>query len=269
MLMMDGSGLRRAGVMLPAAVAVAGACVAAAGAWWLQADANAEAEAEFRRSVVRVSADITDRFRKPVYGLNGARGVYATHGTVRRETFRAYTASRDLQVDFPGVRGFGFIQRVPREALAPFVAAERADGAPQFAVRQLTEFDQPDLFVIKFIEPAGAQPGCARPGRRLRSRAPRSRAAGAADRRAHPHRHRDPRAGPAPGPWRAAGRAGLPAGAGGRGRRRRQVHGAAAAACCTRRSSSPNCWKGLGDVTAGQVRVRALRHRQRHGARGR
>ena len=159
MLMMDGSGLRRAGVMLPAAVAVAGACVAAAGAWWLQADANAEAEAEFRRSVVRVSADITDRFRKPVYGLNGARGVYATHGTVRRETFRAYTASRDLQVDFPGVRGFGFIQRVPREALAPFVAAERADGAPQFAVRQLTEFDQPDLFVIKFIEPPERNPG--------------------------------------------------------------------------------------------------------------
>jgi len=57
------------------------------------------------------------------------------------------------------VRGFGFIQRVPRDALADFVAAERADGAPRFAVRQLTLFEQPDLFVIKFIEPAARNEG--------------------------------------------------------------------------------------------------------------
>ena len=163
MFMKGGFAPWRAGWALPAAVMLAGLCVAAAGAWWLHDDVHAEAEAEFRRSVLRVAADISDRFRKPVYGLNGALGVYATHANVQRATFRAYMASRSLEVDFPGVRGFGFIERVSRAALASFVAAERADGAPQFAVRPLTQPpaqpEQPDLFVIKFIEPAARNPG--------------------------------------------------------------------------------------------------------------
>ena len=108
---------------------------------------------------VRVSADITDRFRKPVYGLNGALGVHATHASVQRSTFQAYMAARSLEVDFPGVRGFGYIERVPRDALAAFVAAERADGAPQFTLRELSPGTQRELFVIKFIEPAARNPG--------------------------------------------------------------------------------------------------------------
>ena len=48
---------------------------------------------------------------------------------------------------------------MPREALAAFIAAERADGAPQFTLRQLSPGTQRELFVIKFIEPAARNPG--------------------------------------------------------------------------------------------------------------
>jgi len=146
---------------LPAVVLLVGMAASALGAWWLHARVQGEAEAEFARIVLRTSYDISDRFRRPVYGLNGARGVYATHGDVRRESFRRYVATRNMPAEFPGVRGFGFIQQVPRAELPAFIASERADGAPQFTLHQLTLRDEPELFVIKLIEPADRNAGAA------------------------------------------------------------------------------------------------------------
>jgi len=146
-------------IWLPATVLVAGTAAAVSSAWWLQSRNQADAEADFRRLVQVDSAEISARFRKHVDGLNGARGVYATHTTVQRDMFRRYVESRNLPVEFPGVRAFGFIERVPRTGLEPFIATERADGAPQFAVRQLERKDEADLYVIKFLEPAAADAG--------------------------------------------------------------------------------------------------------------
>jgi PAS domain S-box-containing protein len=105
----------------------------------------------FNTEVERVFNDMERRFQMPVYGLLGARGVYAASETVNREEFRRYVASRNLAGEFPGVRGMGFIERVPRTELDAFVARERADGAPDFAVR--TQGTANDLYVIKFLEP--------------------------------------------------------------------------------------------------------------------
>ncbi|WP_431258007.1 CHASE domain-containing protein [Roseateles chitinivorans] len=101
----------------------------------------------------RLQHDIVQRFTQPVYGLKGARGtIAALHGRLNRGAFRAYVESRDLPREFPGVRGFGFVPRVMREDLAAFIAAERADGAPQFSVRGFGNA-APDLFVVAHIEP--------------------------------------------------------------------------------------------------------------------
>ncbi len=114
---------------------------------------------EFQRRVQHLSGEIVVRFRRPVDGLNGARGLFAASKSVERAEFRAYVESRDLVQDFPGVRGFGFIQRVMRRDVDAFVAAERADEAPEFALRQLADKNHDDLYVIKFIEPAANNAG--------------------------------------------------------------------------------------------------------------
>jgi PAS domain S-box-containing protein len=85
--------------------------------------------------------------------------LYAASSHVQRAAFQAYVESRDLAKEFPGVRGFGFIQRVMRPGLDAFVAAERADGAPGFAIRQLADKNHDDLYIIKFIEPAANNAG--------------------------------------------------------------------------------------------------------------
>ena len=143
----------RRGAALSIAVFVLGMGLTATGAGWLQRDIQAQAHAEFQRSVDRVAKVVGQRFRTSIYGLNGARGLYAASQRVDRSEFRAYVNSRDLAKEFPGVRGIGFIERVERTELAPFIAAERADGAPEFAVRQLGEPSHSDLYIVKFVEP--------------------------------------------------------------------------------------------------------------------
>ena len=99
----------------------------------------------------RLGEEVRRRMNQSVYGLMGARGVYRASKSVERLEFRAYVDSRDLPREFPGLLGFGFMQRVLRVELPTFIAAERADEEPNFRVE--TSGNAPDLYVIKFIEP--------------------------------------------------------------------------------------------------------------------
>lgn len=99
------------GTLQMAAVLLLGLCIAAGGAMCWQSEIDLDADAQFKRSVERVVADGVLRFRQLVFGLNGARGMYAAAGkSLQRSVFRAYVESRDLPKEFPGVRGFGRLQ---------------------------------------------------------------------------------------------------------------------------------------------------------------
>ena len=138
----------------PMALALLGSCVAAGAGLWLQRGHDAQASADFGRSAARVAEIVVARIERPIFGLRGVVGLFAASEQVTRRDFRAYVESRNLPQEFPGLRGFGFIQRVLRSALPAFVAAEQRDEAPQFAVRELSALDHDDLYVIKYIEPA-------------------------------------------------------------------------------------------------------------------
>lgn len=112
---------------------------------------DAQARLRFDRLAERLGREVERRANLPVYGLNGARGMFVASRDVERLEFRAYVDSRDLAVEFPGVLGMGFIERVPRAGLDAFVTRERADHAPDFHVN--TTGDAHDLYVIRFMEP--------------------------------------------------------------------------------------------------------------------
>ncbi len=147
------------GSRLPAIAFLLGLAFSAAAALWLHQSINDNAEVQFLRSVDRVTSWVKERLEHPIFGLNGARGVYAVNQRVNRAGFRAYVESRDLPKEFPGVRGMGFIQRVMRPELPAFLAAERADNAPQFALHQLDDPSHDDLYVVKYIEPGADNTG--------------------------------------------------------------------------------------------------------------
>jgi len=144
---------------LPATVFALSLCAAGFWSLSLQRDNEAAARAKFQWAVERLSNEIRRRFQEPIHGLAGGRGLYDASKSVRRGEFRAYVEALDLSRRYPGVRGFGFIQRVMREDLDRFVAAQRADEAPRFAVRQLEDKSHADLYIVKFIAPLARNAG--------------------------------------------------------------------------------------------------------------
>jgi PAS domain S-box-containing protein len=150
---------RKASLTLSAIALLLGLALSTAGSLWRQHTIDADAHAEFERSSTRAAAEIALRFSRPLQGLNGARGLYAANGKLQRSEFAAYVEARDLPKEFPGVRGFGFIQRVLPKDLNAFIAAERADQAPKFGIRKLSVVDYPDLYVVRFIVPGESSPG--------------------------------------------------------------------------------------------------------------
>ncbi len=134
-----------------------GLCIAfgLALSWWgahaVHENYNLAAQLRFGRLTDRLTTDLNQRVNLAVYGLKGARGIFAASTAVDRREFANYVKSRDLAVEFPGVLGFGYIERVPRAGLDAYLAAARADGAPEFSVR--TSGDHPDLYLTKYIYP--------------------------------------------------------------------------------------------------------------------
>ena len=129
-----------------------------AAALWRQADIRAEANFRIKNINGWLALEVEGLLQHPIYGLNGARGLFAANHGVNRAEFKAYVDSHDLSQEFPGVRGFGYASRVLRSELGAFVAATRADGAPNFRVRQLADRSHDDMYIVKYIEPAKNNP---------------------------------------------------------------------------------------------------------------
>ncbi len=134
------------------AVWVIGLVITIALTLWIRHLQQERLHTRFDAEFERVIDDVQRRFQMPAYGLMGARGVYAASDSLDRQSFRRYVESRNLPVEFPGLRGIGFIERVARPELDDFVRMARADGEPGFTVRELGD-GKADLYVIKYIEP--------------------------------------------------------------------------------------------------------------------
>jgi len=137
--------------LLVLALGSAGTLLAAHG---LQRTIAEAAEAKFQRQKERLESEVRRRFRQPVYGMMGGRGIYAAGAHVDRAAWRGYVRSRDLADEFPGVRGFGVIERVPRDDIDRFLATQRLDGRPDFELRNPSH--EGDLYVVKYVEPLAA-----------------------------------------------------------------------------------------------------------------
>ncbi len=112
----------------------------------------------FQQVADQVAESLTTRMQAFEHGLRGARGAVISAGPqLDRERFLAYSLSREYAREFPGVRGFGYIQRVPPGEEAAFIQRARQDGMPGFDVHAMSPH-QGDRFVILYMEPlAGNQ----------------------------------------------------------------------------------------------------------------
>jgi CHASE1-domain containing sensor protein len=108
---------------------------------------QAERRVEFERMFDRVAAEVQRRLGRPVLALHGLRGLFAAHPDVGQSGFRAYVEARELRREFPGVLGFGLIERVRPDDAATYAAQVRDQGLPGFnlagSVRQRRHVRRP------------------------------------------------------------------------------------------------------------------------------
>ena len=146
------AGLTRPKAMgLALTAQVLGLLLTGSGVVWQRSNLDEAARAQFVNEADRIERDVVRRLNIGQFGLKGLRGTYAASSDVSRAEFRAFVESLDMTHEFKGLRGFGFIQQVPRKNLDRFVAEVRADDAPDFSVT--TAGSAADLWVIRFIEP--------------------------------------------------------------------------------------------------------------------
>lgn len=147
---------RKQAALLAGVVLAASLALTLAAAWNAHRVARASALEAFGQQLDHLKDDIEEHLKHPAYGLAGARAAWLASPTLGldRAGFRRHVEARDLPREFPGMLGIGFIERVQRPDLDTFVASARADQAPAFAVR--TTGNAPDLYVIKYIEPAAS-----------------------------------------------------------------------------------------------------------------
>jgi PAS domain S-box-containing protein len=95
------------------------------------------------------------------HGLRGARGAILAVGdaSLSQAIFQRYMQSRDLQSEFPGAHGFGFIRRVAPADLERYAAGIQAEEGDQFQLQQF-EAHGGERFIVQYVEPqAGNQGG--------------------------------------------------------------------------------------------------------------
>ena len=118
----------------------------------------------FDRMVDRVRGEVVRRVTLYRYGLMGTRSVFAASEHVDLQEFIYLVESRELEHEFPGSLGIGYIERVPSEpeAFDAFVQTVRDDGAPWFDIttppgsEPLPGALTDDRYIVKYIEPLSA-----------------------------------------------------------------------------------------------------------------
>ncbi|MFI3188211.1 MAG: PAS domain S-box protein [Methylococcales bacterium] len=89
------------------------------------------------------------------HALLGIRGLVVAHGddSITRKAFQTYVMPRDLDLEYSGARGFGFIRKVARADEENFLTKARKDGMPNFAIKDFSPHEG-DHYIIQYIEPA-------------------------------------------------------------------------------------------------------------------
>jgi PAS domain S-box-containing protein len=116
------------------------------------------ASERFEGLAERIAWQVQEDINRAHYGLQTLQSMFLVASQVGRRERHACISAQDLPREYPGTLGFGFIKRVRRSELEGFIAAERSDSAPSFAVHWMegagtTADSLPDLYVVTDVFP--------------------------------------------------------------------------------------------------------------------
>jgi PAS domain S-box-containing protein len=120
---------------------------------WHARQNQAIAEAMFLKQSDRLAEALKQRVAGYNHGLHGLRGIFIANPALDRTSFAAYAVSRDIEQEFPGTVGMGFVRHVPRAQVDAFLARRRTELGAEFTLRR--QGNNPgDALPIDYFEPA-------------------------------------------------------------------------------------------------------------------
>jgi len=142
--------------LLTIMIAVTGIMLTGLETWYFSQKNMNYVQTSVKEAAAVTTNAINERFKLYQYGLRSTKGVILATGEngISRQQFVQYSQVRDIDTEFPGARGFGFIRRVPINDEAAFLKRARADDAPSFSIRQLTPSAE-ERYIIQYVEPSG------------------------------------------------------------------------------------------------------------------
>lgn len=144
--------------LMPGALAACVLAVSLGLTWtsWRAAERSeaAKLQAEFDNRTREAINTLAQRLDSYTHLLRGIQGLFASSQEVSRAEFSQYVRAQDLESQFRGIQGVGYITMVLKSGLAAFQAQVRQD-LPDFSVYPPSERDI--HAVVTYIEPyAGA-----------------------------------------------------------------------------------------------------------------
>ncbi|WP_390213849.1 PAS domain-containing protein [Undibacterium danionis] len=136
---------------LPTAIFILGMCLTAAGTWWLNNNLKNKLETEFQNKADRIAVEIQQRFNNPIFGLNGAKSLFGIKQTLSADEFESAIRTRNLPLEFPGVRGFGFVEKVSQADLLAYIAQKKTEVNPQFNLQEFQGAHNAYRYIAKYF----------------------------------------------------------------------------------------------------------------------
>jgi signal transduction histidine kinase len=128
-------------VLVPVVLLVVGVAFSLGVAARFQSAARDRTEGEFRTAAAESTRAVRSELARSEDALRGAVGLFAASSGVGRTEFRTYVRSLDLSRRYPSMQGITYVSSVPADDLPRFVAEQRRDGAPGFAVKLAPDSD--------------------------------------------------------------------------------------------------------------------------------
>ncbi len=142
----------RAPWILPLAILGTGLVFSGFGAWLAARQEQTSDEAQFDLQVERVFSTTRERLKATEQAIYSARSVLETNPEMTRQDWHDFTRA---ETEFlpAGVHNLAYAQRVPRDGLEAFLARQRSDGDPGFAVYPPPGAGATELYVTTKVEP--------------------------------------------------------------------------------------------------------------------
>ena len=121
---------------------------------WKNAQSETEQalQTEFNSRVQDASRRVEGQMLAYEHMLGGLQGLFDASANVSRSEFHAFVSALNVNKNYPGVQGLGFISLIPKEKKGMHIASVRQEGYPEYTIRPdgLRDLYAPVLYIEPF-----------------------------------------------------------------------------------------------------------------------